>query len=107
MQLPLGAENANTRKAAIAVLQAMLAQPELAARRDGSPAVTPEFVRAALAALTGPELVQLLDWADIAPSAPQLSWCVPPADPIILIANVTGLSFMVYLALYTFKWMFM
>ena len=73
-QLPLDGEHANTRKAAIVVLQAMLAQPELATRRDGSPAVTPEFVRTALARLTGHETVQLLDWADVGPSAPQLSW---------------------------------
>ncbi len=74
VQLPLDGEHANTRKAAIAVLQAMLAQPELATRRDGSPAVTPDFVRTAFARLTGHEMVQLLDWADVAPTTPQLSW---------------------------------
>ncbi|KAK9906858.1 hypothetical protein WJX75_009282 [Coccomyxa subellipsoidea] len=77
LKLPLDGEHANTRKAAIVVLQAMLAQPELATRRDGSPAVTPEFVRTALARLTGHETVQLLDWADVGPSAPQLSWAYP------------------------------
>lgn len=79
VQLPLEGEHANTRKAAMAVLQAMLTQPELAARRDGSSPVTPDYVRTALARLTGHETVQLLDWADIAPSVPQLSWSVVPA----------------------------
>ncbi|EIE24067.1 hypothetical protein COCSUDRAFT_65723 [Coccomyxa subellipsoidea C-169] len=77
LKLPLDGEHANTRKAAIAVLQAMLAQPELATRRDGSPAVTPDFVRTAFARLTGHEMVQLLDWADVAPTTPQLSWAYP------------------------------
>ncbi len=74
MQLPLDGEHANTRKAAMAVLQAMLAQPDLATRRDGSSAVTPDYVRTALARLTGHETVQLLDWADIAPTVPEVSW---------------------------------
>jgi hypothetical protein len=74
LQLPHDAEHANTRRAAITVLQAMLAQPELATRLDGSLAVTPDYVRTALARLTGHELVQLLDWTDTVQRAPQLSW---------------------------------
>lgn len=74
LQLPLGLEHANTRKAAITVLQAMLAQPDLATKQDGSPAVTPEFARMALSRLTSHELVQLLDWNDTAQKADTLPW---------------------------------
>jgi hypothetical protein len=74
-QLPLCGQHAGTRKAALAVLGAMLAAPDLARRRDGSPALTPEYCAAALGALASHELVQLLDWPATAAAAPQLPWC--------------------------------
>ncbi|CAL8462399.1 g1932 [Coccomyxa elongata] len=89
LKLPLDGEHANTRKAAIAVLQAMLAQPDLATRRDGSSAVTPDYVRTALARLTGHETVQLLDWADIAPTVPELSWAYPGLLEKVALAHIT------------------
>ena len=75
VQLDLGPEQAGTRKAALGVLAAMLQAPDLAVRRDGSPALTPEYCESAMSALTCHELVQLLDWPATAASAPQLPWC--------------------------------
>ena len=77
VQLPLGPEHSEARRAALAVLAAMLGEPELALRRNGSPAVTPEYVGSALGRLTAHELVQLLDWPQVAGTAAQLPWCAP------------------------------
>ena len=84
VQLPLGAEHGETRRAALAVLAAMLGELELALRADGSPAVTAEYVSTALGRLTAHELVQLLDWPQVAGAGTPPPWCAPAGPPTLV-----------------------
>jgi hypothetical protein len=64
-QLPLGEAHAGTRRAALAVLRALLARGPAGANGGGA-ARAPDgaFVREALGWLAAPEVVQLGDWVE-------------------------------------------
>ena len=74
LQLPITAANQKTRKQAISVLKSLLANPDLAAKSDGSSGVDRKFVRDSLLLLTSLESVNLLDWEDIAENGSTIPW---------------------------------
>lgn len=74
VQLPITAANQKTRKQAISVLKSLLANPDLAAKSDGSSGVDRKFVRDSLLLLTSLESVNLLDWEDIAENGSTIPW---------------------------------
>ncbi len=64
-QLPLGEEHAATRRAALAVLRALLARGPPGGNGTGvGGAPDAKFVQEALARLAAPEVVQLVDWVE-------------------------------------------
>ncbi len=74
VQLPLDAENAETRKGAITVLHSLLGQAQRAVQGGSTQATDPHFLRTALSRLTAGELVQLYDWPAFASQASNVSW---------------------------------
>ncbi len=76
VQLPLDADNAATRKKAIAQLQAMLG-PQRAGQAGSKQAPDEDFSRTALSRLTAGELVQLYDWPAFASQTTNIPWWAP------------------------------
>ena len=74
VQLPMDAENAGTRKKAIALLQAMLGQPQRAGQPGSKQPLDAEFLQTALSRLTAGELVQLYDWPAFASQTTTIPW---------------------------------
>ena len=75
VQLPLDADNAGTRKKAIALLQGMLGQPQRAGQAGSKQPLDAEFLQTALSRLTAAELVQLYDWPAFASQTTTIPWC--------------------------------
>lgn len=74
MQLPLDAENAGTRKRAIATLQSLLGQSQRVGQAGSALAGDPDFLCTALSRLTAGELVQLYDWSAFATQNSNVPW---------------------------------
>lgn len=74
VQLPLDAEHAATRKKAIALLQAMLGQPQRAGQAGSKQPLDAEFLQTALSRLTAGELVQLCEWPAFATQTTTIPW---------------------------------
>ncbi len=66
--------NAPVRAQAVAVMKELLANPGSALTKDGRSTVDAVFVRCALQQLTSHEVVQLLDWVDLAESPELVPW---------------------------------
>ncbi|KAK9815023.1 hypothetical protein WJX73_005105 [Symbiochloris irregularis] len=92
LKMPPSASTANARRAALASLKALLADPAAAAKRDGSPMIDAPFASLALARLTAPELVNLLDWQSVAANnAASIPWAFPGMLKSAAIAHmITG-----------------
>jgi hypothetical protein len=73
-QLSLSLPNAPVRAQASAVLRDLLANPGSALTKEGRSTVDAAFVRCALQNLTSHEVVQLLDWVDLAESPENIPW---------------------------------
>ena len=74
MQLPLDAEHAATRRKAIALLQAMLGQPNRTGQAGSKQPLDAEFLQTALSRLTAAELIQLYDWPAFATQTTTIPW---------------------------------
>lgn len=74
VQAPPGVATAAKRRQAITTLKALLADPAAAAKKDGTPTVDASFASEALARLTAPELVNLLDWEHAARNPDTIPW---------------------------------
>lgn len=74
VQLPLDAENAGTRRKAIASLQALLGQPQRAGQAGAKQVVDAQFLQTALSRLTAGELLQLYDWQAFANQTTLVPW---------------------------------
>lgn len=74
IQAPPSSNSAATRRTALAKLKSLLANPLAAAKHDGTPVVDEAFAAEALARLTAPELVNLLDWEGAARNADSIPW---------------------------------
>eukprot|EP00884_Botryococcus_braunii_P003125 jgi/Botrbrau1/12813/Bobra.20_1s0004.1 len=77
LKLSLSLPNAPVRAQAVAVLKELLANPGSALTKDGRSTVDAVFVRCALQQLTSHEVVQLLDWVDLAESPDLVPWYYP------------------------------
>ncbi len=75
LQVTEAGEARGERRQAIDVLKALLADPQLALKADGTSGVGREFVKQSLVSLTSLETVNLLDWQDIAKNGANISWC--------------------------------
>jgi hypothetical protein len=96
MQLSLSTSNAPSRAQAIAVLKTLLANPAAALSKDGKPIVDATFVRCAIQQLTSKEVLQLVDWVDLAAETPEsIPWYECWHNPIIFQAR---------LGMYSFSW---
>lgn len=73
-QAPPSTGAAHTRRSALATLKHLLANPQAAAKRDGTQMVNGAFASEALARLTAPELVNLLDWGRAARDPESIPW---------------------------------
>lgn len=68
LQLPLGTEHEAVRTQAVEVLQYLLQAP------GNGPSVDGVYLRQAISGLTGPEVVNLLDWQQVADSREIADW---------------------------------
>ncbi|CAL5227691.1 g10699 [Coccomyxa viridis] len=88
LKLPLDAENAGTRKKAIALLQAMLGQPQRAGQAGSRQPLDAEFLQTALSRLTAAELVQLYDWPAFASQTTTVFWRFPGVAQRAALAHI-------------------
>lgn len=92
LKAPPSSNSAATRRTALARLKSLLANPLAAAKHDGTPVVDEAFAAEALARLTAPELVNLLDWEGAARNADSIPWAFAGMMKSAAIAHVvTGM----------------